>query len=147
MAVRSPNRPARVTVLAGNATGLLLVLVGWWQVAGRRDVASQVSWLCLSVTGLLVAGVANGLWFALGRRALLDARLRLRTAAVGRIGRRNAVSAPEGHDRPGDLVATGPRMSRYHRADCVLVRGKELGWIAMTDPQIAGRTPCEVCTP
>ena len=63
-----------VSLVIANVTGLGLMIVGWWQTDGRDSTSEQLGWLNLSILGLVVAGSANVLWLARGRRTVTLAK-------------------------------------------------------------------------
>jgi hypothetical protein len=140
------NRPWSVDhllrVLGGNTIGALVIAIGWFEAAtaGSADVPRRLTWLGVSMTGLAIAGLSNAVWTMRGRRVVAIAR----TAALHDVdalvrGESPTLTAIRG---PAPVVVEGS--NRYHRPDCLLVRGKP------TRP--AGKvrtatTPCEVCRP
>src|SRR5437016_2674739 len=64
-----------VSVVLANAFGLLMVFAGWYEASGVSKVGAAIGWLDLSIGGLLVAGVANGIWLLRGRQAVMLARV------------------------------------------------------------------------
>jgi hypothetical protein len=127
-------------LLAANAVGLAVIGTGAYQAAGGGVVRTQLTWLELSVIGLLVAGTANALWLLRGRQAVTLARVevlstRQRALLFPRLA--TATSAA-----PGALVWV-PGTTRAHRAGCSLVAGKPTRLAADRE----GLVPCEVCEP
>lgn len=162
----SPDQVAGL--VAANGIGLVLVAVGWWQASGLGSASSQLAWLNLSVFGLVVAAGANALWLARVRRVVLLARTAtLPDPATGFAwpatlpttgnGRAPAAAPWPGRTRtPLDGSAVSPAgaglvagrlMSRYHRASCLLVTGKEVRVESRSDHERARRHACEVCQP
>jgi hypothetical protein len=136
-----------VAVLGANGLGAALVFAGWWVASGLESAQAQVGWLNLSVVGLLVAGVANGLWLTRGRRTVCVARAAVlpyppRAGSASRTAPRSNGKAPVS----GELV-TAPNTSRYHRSGCLLVAGKPVRMATRDDHESAGRAACEVCRP
>jgi hypothetical protein len=159
-----------VGLLVANGVGMILVFVGWWEASALGRAHDQMAWLNLSVLGLVVAGGANGLWLARGRRMVILARsvvlpyppgLALLGPGNGRVAAGNGrvasprVRRPMGRTGPAALgeyagaegLVAGRAMSFYHRADCLLVSGKEVTVRRRGDHARAGRRPCEVCRP
>jgi hypothetical protein len=135
-----------VRLLVSNGLGLLLALVGWWQAAGSGSVRSGLAWLNLSLAGLVVAGVANGLWLLRGRQAITLGRVSVLgqprpvdvSAGVSPFG-----PSENGHARL--VAAVG--LSRFHRPGCALVAVKEVRVASRVAHERAGRFACEVCEP
>lgn len=159
-----------VGLIAANIVGLMLVGVGWWQTLSRDESASdQFGWFNLAVVGLIVAGCANVLWLARGRRTVTLAKTAVLPHAWIRGSRANGfgpaagvwssvpgLPAPAGPVLNGATRSTPPRtgaylaaegMSRYHRPDCILVAGKAAIAAAPADHVSGGRRPCEICQP
>jgi hypothetical protein len=153
-----------VGVVVANGVGLVLVFVGWWESSGLGSAHQQLAWLNLGVVGLIIAGGANGLWLARSRRVVTLARAVVlpyppgsgawpAPSSNGRAS--HAVVAPARGRRfrasadgagTGVLVA-GSAMSFFHRADCLLMAGKEVRVAGRADHERAGRAACEVCRP
>jgi hypothetical protein len=158
-----------VSLLVVNGVGLILVCAGWWGASGASTAGKQFGFLNLSLTGLLLAGGANGMWFARGRRVMVLARAEVAThlrraalsAPAGQLPGSNGDAVPAGLHRRGPLPVTarlttvsvaerlvaGPGMSYYHAAICLLVAGKEVREAARVEHVRTGRRPCEVCEP
>ena len=119
--------------------------VTWWMAAGTGDGSSQLAWMEAAVAAVLVAAIAETLWLMAGHRAVSGRRrgLALRVAAVtARIDRIPAVTRSTAGG-----VCTSERMTRYHRGDCPLVRGKAMVWSSVEESRRAGRRPCGICDP
>ena len=135
------------------AVGLIVVLAGWLGVSGQAAVTVQFAWASLCILGLVISGLANIAWLLAGRRAL-GLRLAALTAQVP-AHLRPSVSAPEHAPAvalsevalavdPLALVATDV-MTRFHSADCPLVRGKDATASSRAQHQRLGRSSCSVC--
>ena len=127
--------------------GLGGIVLSWWMVAGTAQTATQQGWLDLGVVALLVAAAGDALYLLNGRRAVHRGRraLALRMAALASDDA--AVAAGVSPESAVGLVVTAPRMTRYHRSDCLLVRGKPVSRGSVAENRLAGRRPCGVCTP
>lgn len=133
---------SRLLVFQVVAGGILAV--SWWIVSGTGDLDKQMLWLRIGVTGVLLSGIANGVWLmrgrrlvGLGRRVVLEAFEPL--ATVPDLHRSDSAHA-------GQYVAV-PGTSRFHVASCSLVRGKvtvrgDQAWHAAEN-----RSACEACCP
>lgn len=123
------------------AVAFLLLAVAWWQVSGTGRLESQVNWLVLGIVALCVSLAAClGRLYA-GRRRIALRRARLARAVEAKFGAGTVELAAR-----AELVATAD-MTRFHRADCQLVRGKDARIASRTAHESAGRTPCGVCGP
>jgi hypothetical protein len=128
-----------------NVAGLLLIVVGWYEASGALSQDAQILWLDLGIVGVIVAGAGNVLWLLTGRRAVGELRRALTPALMARF------AEPTGDSRAIDLetdsgqLVTGAEMTRYHRADCLLVAGKEVQAAAEATHRSEGRRPCQVC--
>ena len=122
------------------------IVLSWWMVAGSAQTATQQGWLDVGVVALLVAATGDALYLLNGRRAVQRGRraLALRMAALAGDDTAAGGVSP---DFAAGLVVTTPKMSRYHRAGCLLVQGKPVAWGSVAENVRAGRRPCGVCTP
>jgi hypothetical protein len=128
--------------------GLLAVagiagIVGCWFGATDEVVwREQTGWLTGAIlcTGLVVLG--GGLWVLIGLRRVRQGFRDLRRdqrAALG-LTRVRATAAVDSADDTGELVTAG-QMTRVHRPDCILMRGKTAQPVA--EASTYGR--CGVC--
>ncbi|HEY2834204.1 MAG TPA: hypothetical protein VGJ14_17400 [Sporichthyaceae bacterium] len=121
-------------VLGGNVVGVMLILVGWWGSSDALSLHDSTNWLQVGIIGVIVAGVANGLFLVRARRAVGLSRL----AVLG-------VPAPVRRDATSDVatVVALPGSTRMHLASCPMIAGKP------ATPVVAGAAlrPCEVCRP
>jgi hypothetical protein len=139
---------ARLLLL--NAGALALMIASWYLISGSTSLRQQMAWLKMSMFGLALSGVANGLWLMAGRHAVGLARVqvlgRLQTAyAAEDAGREFAHDTPEASRV--DVVYLGPRMTRFHRDGCPLAQGRRLTAMSRSDVVIRGHQPCELCEP
>ena len=124
----SPDQLARVIV--GNTVGAVLVAVGWYQCATTGEVVrSRLTWLSVSVAGLAVAGLANGLWMAAIRARVAVGR----DVAHGEVARLVPSVLPAGAD-VADVVVSGAGMTRYHRPACELAGQGDQGPVRPAAP-------------
>jgi hypothetical protein len=132
-----------------NIAGITLVTTGWWMASGLSHPGPQIAWVNVSLLGLLVAGAANGVWLAQGRRAVTLARAAVLPAPRRDEGptRSTAAAATRAADLNVGALVTGPGMTRYHRASCALVAGKAIIPADSGAHQAAGLDACEVCRP
>ena len=125
--------------------GLGGIVLSWWMVGGTTETATQQGWVDVGVVALLVAATGDALYLLNGRRAVHRGQralaLRLAALADG-----NAAVDEASPDSAAGVV-TAPKMSRYHRSDCLLVRGKTVSRGSVAENRLAGRRPCGVCTP
>ena len=125
--------------------GLGGICLSWWMIAGTAETATQQGWLDVGVVALLVAATGDVLYLLNGRRSLRRGQqvlaLRLAALADGDAATDHVLSGS------ADGVVTAPKMSRYHRTDCLLVRGKTVSRGSVAENRSAGRRPCGVCTP
>ena len=137
------TRP-RVALILGNLVALVSMAGAWWAVSGSRSASDQHSLLMVGLAGVVMAGVANGIWLGAGRMAILTARSAILPAP------------PEGAALDGvsgvtDIRAepcfSGNGMSWYHRSGCLLSVGKSVASATRREHELAGRSPCAVCRP
>ena len=133
-----PWLPAHAAAAVGaQALAVTLVLLGWFVAAGRLSAADQSPWLQVTVGGLLLSGLVNAWWLAVGRATLRRARAAL----------------PIGPGPSVELVADDDALVgltdgvRVHRVGCALVAGKPVVPIGGERASAGGRRPCEVCLP
>ena len=132
---------------AGSAIGAIVLLLAWWGTSGSIVLSTQVTWLAAGVGGLLVAGAFNTAWLVSGRRTLGQRQQQLlerwATSDAGPVA-----GAMRSHDGAApSVVVSSPTMTRYHRADCPLVAGKDVAPIDSTADEDLERRPCGVCRP
>jgi hypothetical protein len=120
-----------------------LIFIGWWGSSDTASLSRQVLWLNVGVAGAIVGSAGIMAWLLAGRRAVGKRRRRvLPDVAVYE----TAVAASQ--DTPNDAVVAGPRMTRYHRASCMLVARKPA--VRRVERKIGGTKamrPCGVCRP
>jgi hypothetical protein len=156
---RAKSRPAfgdgnepwtrRDAVLPGllMLAGVVVLFIGWLGISDAVALNRQTRWLAVSIVGLIVGGLGMVLWLLAGlatvtrlRRAVLAEANRRADSTARRTAPRTTVATAEGYG-----VAEG--MRRYHRADCLMLQGKQA---TMGEPAAfaeAGLTPCGVCLP
>jgi hypothetical protein len=128
-----------------NVGGLLLIVVAWFEASGAVSQDAQILWLDVGIVGVIVAGAGNVLWLLTGRRGVGELRRALTPALMARFAEPSAEAAPAvPATDPGQLVA-GADMTRYHRADCLLVVGKEVRLAPEETHYARGRRACQVC--
>jgi hypothetical protein len=128
-----------------NVSGLLLIVVAWFEASSAVSQDTQIVWLDIGITGVIVAGAGNLLWLLTGRRAVGELRRALTPALTARFSEPTGETGPAVSTAdPGQLVA-GADMTRYHRADCPLVAGKEVADAPEESHRARGRRPCQVC--
>jgi hypothetical protein len=154
---RSTLRPPSVPWRPGDATRLFLfnalggfvLLLGWVGISGTARLSHQFAWLSLAIVGFLAAGVGNGIWLLSGRRTI-GRRMQtlLDLDALGE----NVGSVPPvstARVRPVDpMVFVAPdAATRFHRADCMLVRSKQVHEGGRDEHRRNGLVACEICQP
>ncbi|MDQ2648532.1 MAG: hypothetical protein M3Z03_03130, partial [Actinomycetota bacterium] len=63
------RRTDRHVLLATTGAGAVLVAVSWLGAADATELDTQVRWLNLAVTGVIVLGAGHARWLVRGRRA------------------------------------------------------------------------------
>jgi hypothetical protein len=134
-----PGDLVRLVVLT--LVALAVIGVAWYGASGEGRLSHQMSWLNLSVAGLMVTGAGNLMWLARGRRSVGERRRELlaRWEPAGPAGSSWPTSAPE-REVPADgplVRAAGMRLA--HRPGCPLVAGKH------TAPALDGGPRCRIC--
>ena len=125
----------RLAVLLGGAA--VCIAASWFFAAGRPDAGDQMIFVTLSLFGMLVAAAGILGWARRGRRAI-RARVRLLLGSAPAV----ASLAPVARE-----LMAGPDARWFHRADCLLVEGRNWPASPATDHRQAGRRPCPACRP
>jgi hypothetical protein len=145
-----------VWLMVANIGGLAMIVTGWWVVSGSGTAHAQLGWLNLCVAGLVVAGGANAWWLARGWRVVCLARQVVfpwppgHAAGWAATPNYGPVAAPIGRvvrPVPSGIVVSGPGMTRYHRAGCIMAAGKDVAGKPAAECEAAGLAPCQVCQP
>jgi hypothetical protein len=129
--------------------GVVLLVVGWFGISDAVALDRQTRWLALGITGLIVGGLGMVVWLLFGLATIT----RLRRAVYAEIDRRVTV-AERAADVPAAATAAVPGgfatvagMRRYHRANCLMLQGKQATYAEAATFTEAGLTPCGVCLP
>lgn len=136
-----------VAVLWTSIGGLAALVVSFIGVSGSDDRDTQTVWIAVGIGGVVLAAVGNAVWLAAGARAVAARR----RSVVVRLDAWAGPSTIAGPSFPATVTAGLPvataAMTRYHRPDCPLVRGKPAEAADPTDHRARGRRPCGVCRP
>lgn len=135
----------RLSVLFLGLLGLGGIAFSWWMIGGTAEAATQQRWLDVGVVAVILATVGDAVYLLAGRRSVRSRQrsLALRLARLTDAG----VTTDNTVETDSGTVVTAARMSRYHRADCLLVQGKAVTRGSVGENQRAGRRPCGVCMP
>ncbi|MBA3744182.1 hypothetical protein [Sporichthya sp.] len=141
----SPWRRRDLAVCGALALLGVAGIIGCWFGATDEVVwRDQTGWLIGSIfcTGLVVLG--GGLWVLIGLRRVRHGFRDLRRDQRTALGlTRSRATAVETDAAPtGELVTTG-QMTRAHRPDCLLLRGKQAVPVPAAERANYGR--CGVC--
>lgn len=150
--------PLATLVIAGNAIGATCILANWWRAADTADLAANLSSAGLGIVGVVVAGLADGLWLLTARGAIARRRVRL-SARVGgwaapldtpalRVAapaEARPATRPAPAATPGLIAVEGATL--YHRPDCPLVSRKRTAVADRRSHEANGLRPCGVCEP
>jgi hypothetical protein len=121
-------------------TGIALI-IAWYSVSGKTIFNDQKPGIDIAIVVLVVSCAVDALFILAGRRAVGMRREHLiHSIPVPRKG--NIAPAPT---RAG-LVA-GDGLTRFHRASCQFVEGRDWPTASLAEHQAAGRTACGVCAP
>jgi hypothetical protein len=131
-----------VRLMVTNALGLVLIAAGAIEATGSGSAKTNLAWLNLSLAGLIVSGVGNGLWLFRGRQAVTSARVMALSLFM-------AEPTDIAYEHAGETspLVSGSEMTRYHRAQCALANGRSLHVASRTAHEADGLLPCEVCNP
>jgi hypothetical protein len=130
-----------LTLAVAGATG---ILGSWYGAGGETTLKAQEPWMVASMVALAVFVLGGVSWITAGLR---EVRHGFRDLAVDK----NTVFELASVTAPGDVVdvtpqrVAGPGMTRAHRPDCPLVRGKAVAPVAAKDA--ARLADCGVCLP
>lgn len=127
----------------GTWIGLTALVVAWFGASGSAELDVQYRWLNVGIAGTVVTGAANVVWLLNGLRAVRERRHRMIEALLGEEAP-NEAPVPRPATDDARLVAA-PSMTRYHRADCLLVAGKAVTASSLRAHRAGGRRPCGVC--
>jgi hypothetical protein len=135
---------ARLTFTAG-AVGWALLLMSWWGASGTGKQSSQTNWLVLGIGAIVLMALGYLFWVHAGRRAVRQRR----DAVVERLERVATASPPTTSERAiaSRAWVASPAGGRYHREDCLLVRGKDVRRLDGGSRSLAALRPCEMCRP
>jgi hypothetical protein len=137
---------ALVTGVLG-AVGAVLLVWGWYGSSGTVDLNSQTRWLALGILGLIVGGLGMSVWLLAGLRAVTDLKREVLDELSRRLPVEAAAAAPAGSAPGTTALGTAPGMRRYHRAECLMIAGKDATWAEAHAHVEAGLVPCGVCRP
>jgi hypothetical protein len=138
--------------------GVILLIVGWYEVAGTSVVAKQMPYIASCGLGGVAFVVFGARWLMIqdlrrdsGRLDRLETMVsELHAVLLARGGVTGAAAAPVAaagsNGAPGYVVL--PQGSTYHLADCPVVQGKERASV-QKPAMIAkrGLAPCPLCEP
>jgi hypothetical protein len=143
------GRPHAIVSSAIVAVGAGLGIVGWVGLSGENTFREQSNWLVLAVFAAVLISIGMSVWLLFGLREVRRGEREI----LAEIRRRRADRARE-RDRgdrerfvgTGTLV-TAPQLTRFHRADCRLVRAKQFETVSRADARARGLQECGVCRP
>ena len=125
-----PNDLVRLVTMTLIALGI--IGVAWYGASGQGRLSQQIAWLNLSVVGVMIAGGANLMWMARGRRSVGERRRAL-LSSWDRTGVPVTAAVASARQGDGGLVRVeGMRFA--HTASCPLVAGKALVAVPADDP-------------
>lgn len=137
-------------LLAGHVVGLTLLLVAWVQASGELRPKGQVGSLNLGVAGAAVA-VASGVRVVTRARQAVEMRQRSVLGGLRPSRRAQSSNVIDLRSKPAtatdDVFVSSVSMTRYHRADCLLVAGKTVARASRRSHEADGRRHCGVCAP
>lgn len=123
--------------------GLLTTTIGWF-VTDRQDrLDDQIGWMTVAVAGFAVVGYANITWLLQGRFTIIQRRERLLPTEPSEV----TAGAPAPARAGTSSLVAGPRLGRYHLAECPLAAGKGWPTVDVAGIDASDRRPCGVCRP
>lgn len=108
---------------------------------GARQTSNwdhQLYWIVGAMAAMLFTGTGWTAWLLVGSRALRRRQRRL-AELTSRLAVPHRVPLSEG------VAVAGPKMTRFHRPDCPLARGREVSVATPGEYLTRGLTPCGVC--
>ena len=130
------------TAFSTTVLGAGLLAWAWWETSGTADLDRQTTWTIVGILALVVIASGSFYWLVSGRRAVRARRDRLADRLEDSIlvsGDGPAAGTTAGAARRVAVTGT----SRYHRPECLLVRGKETRAVTAR----TRLTACEMCEP
>ena len=116
------------------------LVVAWWEESGTASLHTEIIWLNVGVSAIVVSGLGNMTWLLQGRRALALRRRELMAAVPSA-----APHAPSADADVDDARVGVPGTTRYHRPGCAAVSGKAVRSMSVAKHERAGRRPCGLC--
>jgi hypothetical protein len=143
-----------LVLLAGLAAGAIILLAAWIGASGTSRYSSLVGWAAFGVAGPAVAGMAAASWILSGLRTIQRDRAEMGARVAELAATRAIGGTPPVRTRhavpsilsPEEFVAS-KGMTRYHRPDCLMVKGKAVAAASVLTHRSAGRVPCGMCLP
>jgi hypothetical protein len=135
------------------AVGGLGLLVSWVGVSGEGRVSDQSIWIVAAVATTAVAAIGMVAFLASTARRLRAARLAVMEAVLAArdlpevpvlVAQRRSSPRAAG-DEVSPFFVTSPQMTRRHRVNCELVRGKPVDVVRPSDARWVDLTDCQVC--
>lgn len=125
------------------ALGVTGIVVCWFGATDEVVWRDQSGWLIGAIfsTGLIVLG--GGLWVLIGMRRVRQGFRDLRRDQRAALGLTRVRGNGAAAGVPLDGMVTAHQMTRVHRPDCILLRGKQALTVAPGEIDSYGR--CGVC--
>jgi hypothetical protein len=121
--------------------GTAVAVLAWWAVAHEPAFDHQVGWSSIGVAGFILAAYADVSWLLRARNAILARREAILPADD------LVLAAAIPSTAATAIIVGGPRLERFHRADCTLAAGKAWPVLERASAVAEGRRPCGVCAP
>lgn len=123
--------------------GIGLWAFGWWRSSGTADIGETVFGVVLGAGAVGVVASAGVSWVSAGHRAVLARRVEVVALLEDRI----RLGSDTGATSDGSVLVSVAGTARFHRADCLLVRGKDVEMFPAEFRRLRRRIPCEMCCP
>ena len=117
----------------------------WYGAGGQTNLRDQVGWILASLLAVAVLVLSGVTWLVTGFREVRHGIRDLDLDKQAVFDLRDRVSISADLDSPQGGLVTAEGMSRVHRPDCLLVRGKSVQRVPNDRPP--GSRPCGVCLP
>lgn len=128
--------------------GFLLLGWAWWDASGTGKLDDQTRSVVFAVLGGGAVVAGSIAWLSAGRRALRIRKLTMvnRLEESGLLTPLQGTAESETATETGGLVSV-KGTSHYHRAGCLLVRGKTVHAYSPGSRSAGTREPCPMCEP
>jgi hypothetical protein len=129
-----------------DAATAVLVMACWYGASTRATPQQQMPWMNAAAIVAVLAFALQGGWLLAGQRAVARRGRALRRSAAAIVDTfppTAAMSAATGEDE----LVSGVGMTRFHRAGCAFVQGRETRVVTAAKIRRQRLLPCPMCRP